>query len=316
MKNLILFTMLIIVLIISSCAKPKATEEMIILCSTYPIYQFTRNITEGAKNVSVQLLISGELGCPHDYALTPQDMEKIAKAKVLVINGLGMEEFIGLPQISNNQNLKVIDTSNGITELISYLEEEDSAHHHDHHVEKHEDEHHHEGNNPHLFVSPKLAVQIVANIALGLSETDPANQDVYTANSLSYQKRLLALSQELTQKANRLANKAIVQPHGAFDYFAREMGLEIVATMQAHGAEPSAAQMKALIKKIKTHKVGAIVLEPQYPEQSGKALATESGVKLITLDPVASGDENASLSHYEDTMRRNMSILEEALGTN
>ncbi|HPO91053.1 MAG TPA: zinc ABC transporter substrate-binding protein, partial [Victivallales bacterium] len=50
-----------------------------ILVSTFPIYQFSRNIVDGS-GVNLDLLLPPGLGCPHDYALTPQDMMKISNA--------------------------------------------------------------------------------------------------------------------------------------------------------------------------------------------------------------------------------------------
>ena len=63
-----------------------------ILCSTFPMALFTRNIVDSADQVTVELLIGAQVGCPHDYAVTPADVRKVARADILVINGLGMED--------------------------------------------------------------------------------------------------------------------------------------------------------------------------------------------------------------------------------
>ena len=65
----------------------------------------------------------------------------------------------------------------------------------------------------------------------------------------------------------KFKNKKIIQPHGIFDYLARDLGLEIVATTQGHGQEPSTAEIINLIKIIKNEKVGAIASEPQYSDK-------------------------------------------------
>jgi ABC-type Zn uptake system ZnuABC Zn-binding protein ZnuA len=74
-----------------------ATPQLRILASTFPIYQITRNVTRDVEGIALELMIPAALGCPHDYVLTPQDMDKLAKADLLIINGLGMEEFLGSP---------------------------------------------------------------------------------------------------------------------------------------------------------------------------------------------------------------------------
>jgi ABC-type Zn uptake system ZnuABC Zn-binding protein ZnuA len=92
------------------------------------------------------------------------------------------------------------------------------------------------------------------------------------------------------------------------------MGLEIVAVMQAHGQEPSAAEMMNLVNTIKEKRAGAIFTEPQYPEKIGKALSKETGIPVAMLDPVATGPENAPLTYYETVMRQNIKTLGSTLG--
>ena len=122
------------------------------------------------------------------------------------------------------------------------------------------------------------------------------------------------LADDMAALGKRLKNHRIVQPHGVFDYLARDMGLEIVAVTQAHGQEPSAFEMMQLVKTIKEKGAGAIFTEPRYPEKIGKALSKETGVPVAMLDPAATGPENAPLTYYETVMRQNMKTLESTLG--
>jgi ABC-type Zn uptake system ZnuABC Zn-binding protein ZnuA len=86
--------------------------------------------------------------------------------------------------------------------------------------------------------------------------------------------------------------------------------------VQAHaGQEPSAAEMIEIVRTAKEKKVAAIFTEPQYPARIGKTIARESGILTATLNPVATGPENALLDYFETVMRQNMVILKETLGT-
>jgi len=436
-------------------------EEKAVLCTTFPIYQITRNVTKDRDGVKVELMLPSQLGCPHDYALTPQDMQKLAKARILVVNGLGMEEFLGAPVKKANENLTIVDSSEGIKDTIQYTggshdhhghhgdEEHEGEHEegHEHHgeaayewagafelkagvyrwtfakkkgeyadpamkmlilpgegnepIEQAEDKakkmfegegdevkaggtvpvgtlkhlhfdaekdltsfeikiekpgtyvfftehmpsefeaeehffktaggedvepvaeepehghghhHHHSGVNPHMFASPRMAAKIAMSIAAGLSKADPDGAAVYFKNAQAYAGTLNKLADEMAGLGKKLSNNRIVQPHGVFDYLARDMGLEVIAVMQPHGQEPSAAEMIELAKVMREKKAGAIFTEPQYPEKAGRTLAKETGVKVGMLDPVASGPENAPLDYYETVMRKNMKTLEEILG--
>jgi zinc/manganese transport system substrate-binding protein/zinc transport system substrate-binding protein len=287
-----------------------------VLCTTFPLYQITRNVSQGRNGVNVGLLLPASLGCPHHYSLTPQDMQKLARADVLVVNGLGMEEFLGAPVKKANPRLRVVDSSVGIEGVLQYAGDDDHAHADGHdHAEAHDHAHHHHaGANPHLFASPRMAAVLAENIAAGLSKADPEGASVYFKNAKAYAGRMNALADEMAAAVKTLRNNRIVQPHGVFDYLARDIGLEVVAVTQPHGQEPSAAEMLKLAGTIREKKAGAVITEPQYSAKVGQTLAKETGIPSAVLDPVASGPENAPLDYYEQTMRKNLETLRVTLG--
>lgn len=289
-----------------------------VLASTFPIYQITRNLSQGVEGLEVDLMIPAGLGCPHDYALTPQDMQKLAKADVLIINGLGLEEFLGAPLKKANARLRLIDSSAGISEVLQYSAAEGQDHHepqHHHNEDDHHGHSHDSGPNPHLFASPRMVALLASNIAKGLAAELPAQASPISANSKAYVERMNSLADTMAAAGKQLANTRIVTQHGVFDYLARDMGLRVVAVVQAHaGQEPSAAEMLELIADIKAQKAGAIFTEPQYPQVVGQTIAKEAGIVSARLDPVANGPEQAPLAYYEQVMRANLTTLEQTLG--
>lgn len=300
-----------------------ATETKSILATTFPIYQLVRHIIQDRNGYHADLMIPSQLGCPHDYALTPQDMKKIAAADILIINGLGMEEFMGAPLEKANPTITIIDSSAGIQETMDYfdrhedeeLHQDATSHAHENASHAHEENHHHHGINPHLFASPRMAALLTQNIASQLATIDPEGATLYKKNAQAYAARLNQIADDLQSLGTRLANTRIVEPHGVFDYLARDTGLTIIAVMQAHGQEPSAAEMLHLVSQIRREKAGAIFTEPQYPAKAGETLARETGIPVAVLDPVATGPENAPLDYYETVMQKNMQTLERVLGS-
>lgn len=274
-----------------------------VLCAIFPIYQITRNVTQGHKGMAVSLMLPAGLGCPHDYILTPQDMQKIAGAQILVANGLGMEEFLGAPVKKANPGVQVIESAKGIQDLLKYRED---LGHNDHP----------EGVNPHVFVSPRMTGLLAMNIAAELAKADPKGAEIYFRNAQAYKVKMDRLAEEFIALGKNLKNNRIVTQHGVFDYLARDMGLEVVAVVQAHaGHEPSAAEMIDIIKAVRDKKAGAIFTEPQYPAKVGQTIAGETGIPSAMLDPVATGPENAGPDYFETVMRKNMEILRKTLGT-
>lgn len=329
-------------------ADTQATKELHVLASTFPMSLFTRNVINGVEGVKVESMIPAAMGCPHDYALTPADMGKIRRSDLFIANGLGLEEFLGAPLQRANPGIVVVDTSRGITDLLEIAparSEKDHEHNHDSstktphreavhepaethdsrhrghgrddHGEENDDhhEHDHRGANPHLFASPSMAVRIVQNIAQALALADPAHAEAYLRNASAYAASLADLAEQFERAGQKLRTRKIVTQHAVFDYLARDMGLEIVAVVaEDPGQEPSAAEMLRIVKVIKKQGAASIFTEPQYPAKVGRTIASEAGISVEILDPVASGPDNAPLDYYQQVMRKNLETLKKTLG--
>ncbi|MEW6220942.1 MAG: metal ABC transporter substrate-binding protein [Thermodesulfobacteriota bacterium] len=300
------FFMLSFVLLATTTLPSQAgAGKKVVLCSTFPVYQITRQLAQASPALEVQLMLPAAAGCPHDYALTPQDLRKLGGADLFIINGQGLEEFLDDVRRAS-PGLAIADSSGGITDLLPYTGEGDDAL---------DEDHNHGGMNPHLFASPRMRATIAWNIATALGKLDPAGAADYQTRAKAYAEKMEALAGDLAALGTRLANKRVVTQHGVFDYLARDMGLEVVAVVQAHpGQEPSAAEMLAIVRTAREKKAGAVFTEPQYPDRVGQAIAREAGIPAATLDPVATGPEDAPPDHYETMMRQNMRTLERVLG--
>jgi len=307
----------LITLSVLSLTPVKAAEQRLqVLCTTFPVYQISRNLTLGVKGVELDLMVPAQLGCPHNYAMTPGDARKIAEADIIVINGLGMEGFLEDRLDSINPGVEVVDSSSGIEEVLEFGEP-DSDHSEGNLQDKDSEsgDHHHHALNAHLFASPRMAALMALNISDRLSRLVPAEAELVRENGRLYSERLADLAGEFEELVEGLENNRIVTQHGAFDYLARDTGLEIVATINSEGGDTlSAAGLIGLVRTIREAGVGALFTEPQYPARIGRTIASEAGIPFGELDPVASGPEKAPLDYYESVMRKNMRTLDELLG--
>lgn len=297
-RRLIPVFLIISLFFISSVFAVDQAKNLDVLCSFHPIYVFTQNVTANAKNVTVECLLPPNIG-PHDYALTPGDMKKIAKADLFIINGLNVEQFLGKAVNEANPKLKIVDTSKGI-KLIPTRGAEASKDEHGIY-------------NPHIWASPKSAIIQVQNIQKALSSSDPQNSSLYKANADKYVAKLQAIVDELTKVSKTFKNRKIVTFHDAFDYFARDFGLEVVGVIEVvPGQEPSAGELAKMIKTVKESGAAAVFSEPQYQAKVAITLANEAGVPVYQLDPAHTGDGKPDA--YERIMRKNIEVLKKALG--
>jgi ABC-type Zn uptake system ZnuABC Zn-binding protein ZnuA len=294
-------SVLVVAILGAGCARthaPTAGAPVLrVLCTTFPMYLMTKNVAAGRDEARVEIMLPAAMGCPHDYVLTPQDLQKIAGADLLIANGLDLEEFLGDQVSAANARLAVVDTSRGIGDVL-YATEAGAA-----------------GSsrrirNPHAFASPALAAIISRNIAEALAAADPAGAPAFARNAEAYAARLTGLATACREVSAALPSRRIVTEHAVFDYFARDCGLEIAAVVEeTPGQEPAAARMLQLVAEIRRSGAAALFTEPQYQARVGRTIAREAGIPDAALDPVASGPDDPPLDYYERVMRQNFETL-------
>jgi zinc transport system substrate-binding protein len=294
-------------LLTAQAAEVKAKETGLRIVTTIlPVTIFTLNVVGQTPGVRVEMLLPPNLGCPHDYDLTPGEMKRISQAEVIIANGLGLEEFLGKPLKQANPRARMITATEGIAPLKGQET--------DHQPEKakgasaHDHAHPEAAVNGHAWVSPKQAALMVRNIAEGLARVDPGRAEVYKANGKDYQHRLEKLFEEMKAVMSRSPNKKVLTVHNSFDYLARDIGWQVVGSIQSRpGVEPSPRDMARLIKMIKREGVTAIITEPQYTDKTARTLARETGTAILPLEPVATGQPAAET--YERAMKANLEAM-------
>ena len=278
---------------------PVAAEaEITVVASFYPIYVLAQNVLDGVEGVKLSSMTAPTTGCLHDYQLLTSDMRALSKATALLVNGAGMEGF--LPDLQKQlPQLPIVDCSQGI-ELIC-----EENHDHDHHD--------HGTNNAHIWLDPQNAVLMVRNMSAALSDLLPEHEEIIQQNTENYIARLMTLDTEMAEAIALLPCKTIVTFHEAFPYFAQAYGLEVAAVVALEPDEPISPRMLAeVVKTIKQAGNPPLFTEPQYDSAALSAIQQETGAPVFELDPMVTGD--GALTAYEDTMRKNLSVLQQALG--
>lgn len=305
----------IVCILLALLALPAASLAETVVTSFYPIYLFTLNLTDGLDGVEVHNLAAPGTGCLHDYQLQTGDMKKLAQADVFLINGAGMESF--LPGVTDAfPSLPVVDASVGIDLLDAEVEGVVIDVHDSHDEDEHHDHDHDDGSyNAHIWLDAANAQIMVANLAEGLIAALPEHADAIAANRDAYLARLSALDEELAAGLADLPNKDIITFHEAFPYFAQAYGLNVAAVVNREpGDALSPARLAELVQVVRNLGAPPLFVEPQYDDMAARTLSAETGAPVYQLDPVVTGpEENIPLTYYEDTMRQNMTVLQEAL---
>jgi ABC-type Zn uptake system ZnuABC Zn-binding protein ZnuA len=301
------FELMFLNLLNTEAAEVKKKEiPLRIVTTILPVTIFTLNVVGQTAGVRVEMLLPPNLGCPHDYDLTPGEMKRIAQAEVIIVNGLGLEEFLSKPLKLAHPRVQWITATEGVVALkgqeTGRLSEKT----------KHSVVHDHldaeTAFNGHAWVSPKQAALMVKAIAEGLARVDPGRAEVYKANGKAYQQKLEYLFEEMKSVVGRSRNKKVLTVHNSFDYLARDLDWQVVGSVQsAPGVEPSPREMARLIRMIKKEGVAAIIIEPQYSAKTARTLSRETGAAIQPLDPVATGQPSADT--YERAMKANLEAM-------
>ena len=275
-------------ILLCACA---SAQTGTIAVSFYPIYIFAENVLDGIEGISLVSLTPPGTGCLHDYQLLTGDMKTLAQADALVINGAGMEDSF-LPAIRRQMpELPVADLSEGI-ELI----EENGE------------------SNSHIWLSPKNAMKMVENLCAFLCALYPEYADQMQQNTQAYLDRLRLLDAELEEGLSHLAHRDIVTFHEAFPYFAKAYQLNCVASLTQDADEaPSPRELARVIDLISEIHPCPLFAEPGVSSDALQTVAAETGEQVYVLDPVTEGEY--AKTDYEDKMRINLQVLQQALGS-
>ena len=194
-----------------------------VISSFYPLHEFAQHV--GGDTVDATLLVP--IGVePHDWEPTIKDVQKMQQSDLIIINGIGFEDWVDSLEENNFQG-EIVDTSNNIS-IKSSIEE---------HEEEHEEEHIGSNGDPHIWLNPVYAKIQVQNIATAFSNSDPANQQYYQSNAASYIEELNSLDLKIRSELSQCNNNFIAF-HDAFSYFANEYDLvqhTIISSNDPHG---------------------------------------------------------------------------------
>ncbi len=263
----------ILVLALAACgssptggAPGSASAHALTVVTTTTVFaDIVRNVGGDLVNVTSLVPKNGDV---HTFEPKPADIQNVAGAQLLVMNGLGLDDWLektvtnasasGTPLIKLGVDQPAVDLLPG----------EDSG-----------------TQNPHLWMNVKYGELYVDRIAESLKSLDQVHAAQYDTQAAAYKSRLDALDLSVRARIATIpeADRRLVTFHDAFPYYARAYGITIVGVaVQAPGQDPSAGDTARLITAIREAGVKAIFSEAQFPTKLVDQLGAETGVRVVS----------------------------------
>ena len=296
------FLTILIVAFIAAFSPAYAQESLNVVATFSILGDFAKNV--GGDRVSVTALV-GPDSDTHVYTPTPADAKKITDAKLVIVNGFGLEGW--LPRLVKSSGGKAVTVvaTRGIAPRKIEVGEALSQ---DHDVGS---------ADPHAWQSVVNAKTYIANIRDALVAADPAGAEAYRANAAAYLAKLDALDAEVRAAVAKIPpeRRSVISTHDAFGYFADAYGVKFIAPQGVSTeSEPSARDIAAIITQIRKQKIPAVFLENVSDPRLMRRMAAETGANIGgTLYSDSLTGEKGSAPTYIDMVRHNIKALTSAL---
>ncbi len=278
----------------SKIQQNSTNSKLLVMSSFYPLYEFAKKVGQERADVILLVPVGVE---PHDWEPTIQDVQRMQKADLIIINGIGFENWVDhLDEINFHGN--IVDTSSRIFEN-SIIKTDGLS-----------NKKHAKSGDPHIWLNPILAKTQVQNIANAFSRHDPLNEEFYQKNAQSYKIELDLLDAKIRNELSG-CNHDFIAFHDSFSFFADEYNLNqhvIISSNDPH-AEPTARTLEELINTAREFNLKIIFTEETADPRTSEVIANEIYGKTLVLSPLEISDDR----DYISRMTENLNNLKEAL---
>ena len=295
-----------------------AAGDLQVVATTTQVADLARNVIGETEGVSLTQLIQPNQSA-HSYDPSVADLTALGEADVLVINGVGLEEWLDEAisasgfdgvTIDSDEGIKIQDVAAG-GEPAEDQGAKDGA------------EHSHEGGNPHIWTDVSNAETMVGTIAAGLADARPDLAADFEVNATAYTGQLADLDAWIRANIDTVppGRRLLVSNHDAFGYFTDAYGLTYVGSIIPSfddNAEPSAAAIDELVAAITATGVKAVFSEASISAKAADTIANEAGVTVYSGEDALYSDslgaKDSDGATYISSQLHNVTLILESWG--
>jgi zinc/manganese transport system substrate-binding protein len=272
-----------------SGARP-AGSALLVVASTNVYGDIAAQI--GGADVDVTSVLSDPNADPHLFGPATRNGLAVSKARLLIENGVGYDDFMG----------KLAASSPSSGRVVVSIGDALGVHGHD--------------ANPHLWYDLPRLPAIATAIAGGLRSADPTHAAAYRARLQRFTASLQALEREVTSVRARFAGRSVAYTEPVPGYLLDALGLRNLAPAAftraiENGSEPSPQAVAGMDEVIRTHKAAVLLYNSQAVSPITARVRSESKAAGI---PVVGVTETLPAGlHFQEWQLKQMRELARAL---
>ncbi|AQR64756.1 metal ABC transporter substrate-binding protein [Aquaspirillum sp. LM1] len=259
----------LIPLLLALLSTPALADKLPVLASFSIMADLVQEV--GGERVTVSSLVGPDQDA-HVFQPAPQDVKKLAAAKVFVVNGLGFEGWLNRLSKSSGFKGQTVVASQGVKPLVMVDDDHDHGH-----------DHGHASQDPHAWHNPQNVKLYVRNISAALTQADPAGKDYYSQRAQTYSQQLEQLDNDARQRfaAIPASQRKVLTSHDAFAYLAQRYQIRFLSPQGVSTeAEASAKGVAKLVRQVKSEKIRAVFMENMSDKRLLEQLSREAGVQI------------------------------------
>ena len=266
----------------ASAARGQAPERLAVCASLFPLCDWASHVAGPDADV---MLLTGGGADPHQFAPSLEDLTRLARARVLLVVGLGLDPWARRAVESGDGRSELWEAGTWVSrrrmEPAEPKPEEDADGEHAEHAGH---VHGASGEDPHIWLDPLRAAEIVTRLGEEFARLDPAHAPGYRSRAKAYALEMCSLGVDLAFMQPQLKGKQLVVFHDAYGYLFDLLGLRVAGVIQlSPGVTPSPRDVAQAVRKMRQIGQRHVFVEAEY-QAAARPVAEALGGKVVLLD--------------------------------
>lgn len=309
-----LFPVLLLLLILTACSNEDnstSDSELTIYTTVFPLTSFVEQIAGDTVNVESIYPPGVDM---HSYEPTQKEMMSYSDGDLFMTTSNELDPVAA----------SIADTINGDTEIVetaadidtgAYLDSQ-HAHEHDHGEDEEAHDHGQGSMDPHIWLSPDLAIEMAEAVKNSLAEHNPESADMYNENFEVLKSDIEEIDEQLLAVTENPVNTDVYISHESIGYLAHQYGFHQIGISGLSNQEPSQQELTEIIENIEAQNIPYILYEPNVSSSVTDVIREETNTEPLYFNNLESlSQDDPEDSTYQSMMKKNIETLDKALNS-